>query len=227
MNYEEIYAQQSQHFESPWFQGCSFSNEWRNEWKRVLRSAARKPEPYPPQRPGAVMALEHEFRGTPFVFHLDRDKLWDWFGQDGRLKERRIFLARELTKNTNGELGIKDSPLTWDPELAEPMVDPEGKEIFAVSLPGVPPPLRVVYGNQRVDHCFGGWRKNKLPIYLVQAEFTPAFLADSFEVALYLFWMDVCIFSENRLKLKEKDLKPLLHIFRPSSMLTVKGLLER
>jgi len=43
-------------------------------------------------------------------------------------------------------------------------------------------------------------------------------------VALYLFWMDVCIMMENRVKLKDKDLQPLLHIFRETSMLTIKGL---
>lgn len=224
MDYEALYIAQAPHFEAPCLKGFSFANEWRSEWKRVLRAAARNPEVYPVQRQEAVYPLPHDFQGTEILFQFDRDKLWDWFLRDGKLKERRVFLPRELKTNLDGEVGIKDSQLTWDAEAPEPTVSPEGKEIFAASLPGLPPPLRVVYGGQRVGHCFTGWKKNKLPIYLIQAEFTPAFLGDSFQAALYLFWMDVCILSENRLKLKEADLKPLLHIFRPSSMLTVKGL---
>ncbi len=224
MDYEALYAAQAPHFEAPLFKGLSFANEWRNEWKRVLRNAARAPEEYPPQRPQAVCELPLTFQGTEIRFRLDRDKLWDWFVRDGKLKERRVFLHRELKRGIDGEFGIRDSQLTWDADDREPTVDPAGKELLVVSLPGVPPPLRLVYGAHRVEHCLTGWKKNKLPIYLVQAEFTPAFLTDSFQAALYLFWMDVCILSENRLKLKEADLKPLLHIFRPSSMLTVKGL---
>lgn len=224
MDYEALYIAQSKHFDAPFLKGFSFANEWRNEWKRILRAAARAPELYPVQRPEAVYSLPHSFYDTQILFQFDRDKLWDWFQRDGRLKERRVFLPRELKMNGDGEVGIKDSQLTWDPDAPEPTVDPAGKEIFAASLPGLPPPLRVVYGGQRVEHCFTGWKKNKLPIHLIQAEFIPAFLGDSFQVALYLFWMDVCILSENCIKLKEKDLRPLLHIFRDSSMLTVKGL---
>ncbi len=224
LDYEEFYITQLSHFDSPWLKGCSFANEWRNEWKRVLRAAARNPEAYPVRRPEAVFTLPHTFQDASVTFHLDQDKLWDWFLRDGNLKERRVFLARELTRNSEGEVGIRDSQLTWDAGLEEPAVPEGGKEIFAASLPGLPPPLRVVYGNRRVEGCFTGWKKKRLPIYLIRPEFTPAFLGDSFETALYLFWMDVCILSENRLKLKDKDLRPLLHIFRESSMLTVKGL---
>lgn len=224
MDHEALYIAQAPHFEAPFLKGLSFANEWRNEWKRVLRNAARNPVDYPLQRSEAVCELPHTFQGTDVLFRLDRDKLWDWFQRDGKLKERRVFLQRELRRSVEGDFGIRDSQLTWDADVPEPTVEPGGKEIFAVSLPGVPPPLQVVYGAGRVENCLTGWKKNKLPIYLIQAEFTPAFFTDSFQVALYLFWMDVCILSENRLKLKEKDLKPLLHIFRPSSMLTVKGL---
>lgn len=224
MDYEALYIAQSPHFEADFLKHISFAEEWRNEWKRVLRAAARSPEVYPPQRPEALCDLPLSFMGSDITFRLDRDKLWDWFQRDGRLKDRRVFLSRELKRSAEGDFGIRDSQLTWDADLSEPTVPADGKEIIAVSLPGVPPPLRVVYGNQRVEHCLTGWRKNKLPIYLVQAEFTPAFFEDSFQVALYLFWMDLCILSENWSKVKAKDLKPLLHIFRDSSMLTVKGL---
>ena len=56
MNYEELYAAQTAFFDAPWLKGCSFANEWRNEWRRVLRAAARDPQPYPPQNPAAVFS---------------------------------------------------------------------------------------------------------------------------------------------------------------------------
>ena len=224
MTYEELYAAQAALFDAPWLKGCSFANEWRNEWRRVLRSAVRSPQSYPAARDEAVFPLEHTFQDTSVTFHFDQDKLWDWFQRDGKLKERRVFLPRELTRNLEGCVGIRDSQLTWDEALDEPTVSPEGQEILVASLPGFPPPLRVVYGNRRVEGCFTGFKKRKLPIFLIQADFVPAFLGDSFEVALYLFWMDVCIMMENRVKLKDKDLQPLLHIFRETSMLTIKNL---
>ena len=46
-----------------------------------------------------------------------------------------------------------------------------------------------------------------------------------FEVCLYLFLMDYCIIKEDYQKVKDEELKPLLHIFQPSPMLKIKGLL--
>jgi hypothetical protein len=37
--------------------------------------------------------------------------------------------------------------------------------------------------------------------------------------------MDCCIIKENYTKVKDADLKQFLHIFRPSPMLKIKGLL--
>ena len=224
MNYEDPYAGQTAFFDAPWLKGCSFANEWRNEWRRILRAAARVPQTYPPQNPEAVFAVAHTFQDTPFTFHFDLEKVWDWFRRDSALPEHRVFLPRELTRNLEGEVGIRDSQLTWDPAAPEPEPSDGGREILVCSLPGTPPPLRVISGNRRGESSFTGFKKRKLPLCLIQAEFTPAFLADSFEVALYLFWMDVCILMENRVKLKDKDLQPLLHVFRPSSLLTIKGL---
>ena len=102
----------------------------------------------------------------------------------------------------------------------------KGREIIVCSLPAFPPPLQAVYGNRRVEGGFHGFLKpNKLSVLLIQAEFTPAFLGSAFEVCLYLFWMDCCILIENQFKLKPDRLRPLLHIFRRPSMLTLKELL--
>ena len=37
--------------------------------------------------------------------------------------------------------------------------------------------------------------------------------------------MDYCIIKEDYQKVKDEELKPLLHIFKPSPMLKIKGLL--
>ena len=64
-----------------------------------------------------------------------------------------------------------------------------------------------------------------LPLFLIQTDFVPAFLGSPFEVCLYLFLMDTCIIKEDHQKVKDEDLRKLLHIFKASPMLRIKGLL--
>ncbi|MEG2678981.1 MAG: hypothetical protein RR949_03510 [Oscillospiraceae bacterium] len=221
---EELYVSMLPLLDAPWLEKCSFGNEFRNEWKRVLRSAARNVQDYSPVDPDAIYAVPHSFEGTDLTFHFDQLKLAEWFRMDTDAKERKAFMPRELTRNIEGNVGIQQSTLRWDVNAVEPLVPEEGKEILVCSLPGFPPPLQTVYGNRRVEGNFHGFKNRKLSIFLVRPELTPAFLCSSFEVCAYLFWMDCCIMMENRPKLKDKDLQPLLHIFRPSSMLKLKGL---
>lgn len=224
---EIVYRQILPLFESDWLRECAFGDEFRNEWKRVLRNAARNDRPYPPETPEAVFPVHHVFEGVPFTFHFDQKRLFGWYCEDCKLKERRVFQPRELTRSgADGTVGIGPSKLRWDSDASEPEVPEEGREIIICSLPGIPPPLQVVYGNRRVEGGFHGFLKpNKLNVLLIQAEFTPAFLGSAFEVCLYLFWMDCCILIENQPKLKPDRLRPLLHIFRRPSMLTLKELL--
>lgn len=224
-DYEAVYASMAPLFDSLWLKRCGFANEFRNEWRRLLRASARDPRPYPSKDEAAVLPVAHSYQGTELTFHFDQLKLWDWYVRDGKETARRVFLSKDMKRTAEGTLEFHDSECTYDSGAEEPAVPERGKEIFVCALPGSPPPLRVVYGNRRVEGGFTGLRKNRLPFYLVQTDFVPAFLCDSFEVCAYLFWMDCCIIGENCVKVGEKDLKPLLHIFRPSSMLTVKGLL--
>ena len=46
-----------------------------------------------------------------------------------------------------------------------------------------------------------------------------------FEICLYLFLMDICIIREDYQQVKDEELRNLLHLFRPSPMLKIKGLL--
>ena len=226
-NSEIVYRQILPLFESDWLKECAFGDEFRNEWKRILRNAARNDRLYPPETPEAVFPVHHVFEGVPFTFHFDQKRLFGWYCEDCKLKERRVFQPRELTRSgADGTVGIGPSKLRWDSDASEPEVPEEGGEIIVCSLPGFPPLLQVVYGNCRVDSGFHGFLKpNRLNVLLIQAEFTPAFLGSAFEVCLYLFWMDCCILIENQPKLKPDRLRPLLHIFRRPSMLTLKELL--
>ena len=207
-----------------WLKKCSFAAEFQSEWHRVLRGALRNGQSYAPVNPDAVFCVPCNFQDTPFVFHFDQSKLADWFRQDSSIRERHVFLPKELTRGMDGAVCYYDSALRYDSGAPEPVVAEGSTEIFVCSLPGFPPPLQVVYGSKYVEHSFCGLWKRKLPVFLIPAEFTPAFLGDSFEVCLYLFWMDCCIIMENHAKVSDKRLKPLLHIFRDSSMLTVKKL---
>lgn len=226
-NRENVYRQLLPLFESEWLKKCTFGDEFRNEWKRVLRNALRNDESYQPETLDAVFSVNHSFEDVNFTFHFDQNRLLGWYQEDCRRKERRVFLTRQLTRSRiDGSVGIQSSKLNYDSTVLEPTVPETGDEIFVCSLPGFPPPLQVIYGNQRVEKNFHGiLGRNKLNIQLIRAEFTPAFLCSAFEVCLYLFWMDCCIMMENQPKIKADRLRPLLHIFRRPSMLTLKGLL--
>ena len=83
----------------------------------------------------------------------------------------------------------------------------------------------MVYGNKWVEKTISPLRRSSVALFLIRTPFVPAFLLSPFEVCLYLFLMDCCIIQEDWQKVKDADLKPLLHIFQPSPMLRIKGLL--
>ena len=109
-----------------------------------------------------------------------------------------------------------------DPETALPESD---RNIMACAMPGLPPELHIVYGNKWIARRLSPLLQRSLPLFLIQTDYVPAFLANPFEVCLYLFLMDYCIIKEDYQKVKDEDLKGFLHIFRPSPMLKIKGLL--
>lgn len=224
-NYELLYQGMAPLFDQKWLKDCAFANEFRNEWRRVLRASARNNQSYFPKNQDAVFSCSHTFEGVTLPLHFDQLKLADWFQRDSKGKQRRVFFSRVLTRSRfDGTIGYHSSPLLYDKDRQEPAI-PDGKQVFVCSLPGFPPPLQTIYGHQRVENGFYGLvGKNKLDVFLVAPEFLPAFLCNSFELCAYLFWMDCCIMMENRVKLRDKDLQGLLHIFRPDSMLTLKGL---
>lgn len=224
-NYEDAFQSATELFSSKWMQNCSFAEEFRNKWHRILRTNVRSEKNTLPENAETIFPVSCSFHGGNIIFHFDQEKLFDWFRQDSLGKERRVFISKDLTRGLSGELSFHDSPFHYNSTAAEPSIPEKGTEIFVCSLPGFPPPLQVIYGNKRIERSFHGFKKRKLSFYLIPAEFTPAFLCTPFEKCLYLFWMDCCIMMENRAKLKDKDLKPLLHIFRQTSILTVEKII--
>ena len=111
------------------------------------------------------------------------------------------------------------------PTLPEAALEERDRNILAAAFPGLPPELYVVYGNKWVDRVVNPLRRSSVALFLIRTPFVPAFLLSPFEICLYLFLMDCCIIREDCQKVKDEELKPLLHIFQPSPMLKIKGLL--
>ena len=135
-----------------------------------------------------------------------------------------VFKAQKLKHSRQGTLSLHDSPCDFDPDLPETALTEDMRNIVAAALPELPPRLRIVYGNKWVNGRFNAFMNTRLSLFLIETDYVPAFLATPFEVCLYLFMMDYCIIKENYKKVKDDDLWQFLHIFRPSPMLKIKGL---
>ncbi|MCI8650700.1 MAG: hypothetical protein HFG20_11360 [Anaerotruncus sp.] len=223
-DYESLYQEIAPIFGAAWLKERAFAGAFRDKWQRTLRASARGNQDWLPENPDAIFAVSHTFQGVTLTFHFDQLKLADWFAQDSKRRQRRVFQPQTLTRRVDGSVGYYGSPMQYTADAPELCIPEKGKEIFVCTLPGLPPILQTVYGNKRVENRFHGLLgRNKLEVFFIGTEFTPAFLCGSFEMCVYLFWIDCCILQENYGKLKDDELKGLLHIFRSNSMLTLKG----
>ena len=119
--------------------------------------------------------------------------------------------------------GTPKNPLSAN-IAAEAALTEDMRNVIAAALPGLPPYLQIVYGNKWVESRFNAFMNSRLTVFLIETDYVPAFLASPYEIALYLFMMDLCIIRENTEKVRDEELKKILHIFRPSPMLRIKGL---
>ena len=110
-------------------------------------------------------------------------------------------------------------------EETESALEERDRNILAAAFPGIPAELYVVYGNKWVDKKISPLSRSSVALFLIRTPFVPAFLLSPFEICLYLFLMDCCILREDYGKVRDEELKPLLHLFQPSPMLKIKGLL--
>ena len=202
----------------------SYYPEFRRAWDRLFL-AALDADDYCELSAPEIYALSHSFAGVDAVFHFDQLKIADWYRQDSGRSKRVVFLPKTFKRSPNGGLSFHDSPCDYDPAAPEPCISDESRNIVAVALPQLPPRLSIVYGTRWVDSRFNALLKTRLSLFLVETDYVPAFLSSPFEVCLYLFLMDYCIIKENYTKVEDDKLREFLHIFRPSPMLKIKGLL--
>lgn len=206
--------------------GREYGAEFRTLWNTLFDRVTEHPRTYPPKSGDSTLALPFSFAGIETTFHFDQLKMDEWFRRDINQRRPVVFKAEKLKRDASGVLTFHDSLCSYNGKAPERALTEDNKNIFACALPGLPPRLGIVYGNKWVDSRFTALRRHTLQLYLIQTDYAPAFLQSDLEVCLYLFLMDYCIIRENTGKVKDTELRPFLHVFRPSPMLQVKGLLE-
>lgn len=212
-------------FLDPEIREREYAADFRRDWDRVLKKALHSQTSYLPDDRKAVYTVKHRFDGFNLTLHFDQVKMQDWYEKELKRKSKAIFVAKRLKRSRDGVLSLQDSICRYDPSAKEPALTEEMKNIIACALPGLPPELCVVYGNKWVDSKFNVFHQRSLSLLFLNTDYVPTFLGSPLEVALYLFLMDCCIIKENYAKVKDADLRQFLHIFRPSPMLKIKGLL--
>lgn len=199
--------------------------DFRRGWERVFNAALDSGESYLPDEAGAIFTVRHQYGGFDMALHFDQVKLADWYQHEMDRKSKVIFVPKRLKRSMSGVLRLEDSICHYDPHAPEPMLVEAQKNIICCALPGLPPELQVIYGNRWVDSRFNAFRQRHLSLYFLNTDYVPAFLGSPVEVCVYLFLMDCCIIKENYTKVEDDELRKFLHIFRPSPMLKIKGLL--
>ena len=199
--------------------------DFRRGWDAVLKRALNA-EPYQfPEKDGAVFTVQQEIFGLSAEFSFDQAKMAEWFKNEQKRKSKAIFYPKRLKRSRNGIITYDDSVCRADLSAKEICLSEEDRNIIACAIPGLPPELAVVYGNKWVSEKFNPLLQRRISMFLVETDYVPAFLGSAFEVALYLFLMDYCIIKADYSKVKDEDLRKFLHIFRPSPMLKIKGLI--
>lgn len=226
MNNRELYKSVLNLLQDYSVKDREYYSQFSEQWKWLFEKALERNKTYLPEDASAIFTVKHSFSGIDMSFHFDQPKMANWFEEDSKAKKRAAFIPKRLKRSKAGVLSFHDSICAYDPDAGELTLTKKMKNIFACSLPGLPPALSVVYGNKWVDSMFNVFRQNSLPLYLVPPDYVPAFLGSDFEICLYLFMMDYCIIRENYKKVEDQELRQFLHIFRPSPMLLVKGLLS-
>lgn len=206
--------------------GREYYPDFRRGWDPLLKKALENAAIYTPQSPAGVYTVSHSYGGLNLELHFDQLKMYDWFVKELNRRSQAIFTPKKLKRNRAGVLSFHDSVCHYEPEAAEPELTDKMKNIIACALPGIPPELQIVYGNKWVNSKFSVLKQSSLSLFLLNTDYVPAFLGNSLEVCLYLFCMDICIVTENYTKVKDPELRKYLHIFRPSPMLAIKGLLR-
>lgn len=212
-------------FQDPAIREREYYPDFRRGWERMLKNAMEAPISYLPENPEAIYTVRHSWSGVDLTLHFDQLKMADWYAREMNRRSKTIFTVKKLKRSRAGVLSFHDSVCHYEPEAPESALTDNLKNIIACALPGLPPALEIVYGNKWVNSKFNVFKQSSLTLFLLNTDYVPAFLGSSLEVCLYLFLMDCCIIKENYTKVKDADLRQVLHVFRPSPMLAIKGLL--
>lgn len=212
-------------FQDPDIRERSYYPEFRRSWDAAFKRAKGKEENYFDFSSPACCIMHNDFAGISFDFHIDQLKICEWYEKELKNRKKVVFFGKKLKRDKkSGNLMFHDAVCTYDPEAEETALEENMRNIIACALPCAPAAMQIVYGNKWVEKRFNPLRRNTVDIFLIGTDYVPAFLGSAFEVVLYLFLMDYCIIKTNIGKVKDEDLKPLLHIMRPSPMLRIKGL---
>ncbi len=221
---EAIYDAIESLYQDEAVRGRTYYADFRRGWDRLLSRALKMDECWLPQNKDSIFTVSHRYGGIDLTLDFDQLKIAEWFEKEADRRSKAIFVAKRMDRSRRGDLSFHDSVCHYDPDAPERALGEEIKNIIACALPGLPPELQIVYGNKWVDKRTGILLNRSLPFSLLNTDFVPAFLADPFQVCLYLFMMDICIIKENYQKVKDDELRKYLHVFRPSPMLAIKGI---
>ena len=225
MDCEKIYRSIPMLWNDTAVTGWAFFAEFRGEWRRLLEKALESDTVYFDASAQTVTRLPVAFCGLETEFCFDRAKIAEWYEKEVNRGKRTVFYPERLRREGSGKLSFKGVSCLYDPNLSEPELEKGSKAVFACAVPSVPVEMRVISGNSCVENQINPFAKRKVSLYRIPTDYVPAFLASPFEVCLYLFLMDYCILKEDAGKVKDEEMKPLLHIFRPSPMLKIKGII--
>ena len=212
-------------YQDPAIRNRKYYPDFRRSWNALLEPASESEELYFPPEEDSVIVIHSDYGGLDYDFHLSQQKMADWYYQEVKRGKRVVFDPKRFKRSRNGQLSYHESICWSHPEFSETALPESDKNIMACAMPGLPPELHIVYGNKWIETRINPLRKNSLPLFLIQTDYVPAFLASPFEICLYLYLMDYCIIKADYEKVKDEELRNFLHIFRPSPMLKIKGLL--
>lgn len=226
-NKRTIYEKAVDLMQDPAIRSREFYSEFHRLWTETFRLALASETKYFPEDSDDIITVPCTgFPELGLEFHLSQRKIFDWYQKETSARKKIVFEAKRFSRNLKGQIFYDKVPCTYDPQLPEPALTERMRNIVACAFPGHVPDLRIVYGNKWVNEKFNVFLQRRLTLYLIQTDYVPAFLVDPFEVCMYLFLMDYCIIKEDSPKVKDAALRTLLHIFRPSPMLMIKGLIN-
>ncbi len=212
-------------FQDPAVRERAYYPDFRRAWTGILDRALESEEMYFDILSSSSYPVHVDFEGFHIDFHVDQLKIAEWYEKETASKKKLVFFEKRLKRSKVPEvLMFHEAVCRYDPHAEEPALEEDVRNIVAAAVPGIPASMRIIYGNKWVNSRFSVLRPNSLPVFLIGTDYVPAFLGSPSEAAVYLFLMDICIIRENFRKVKDKDLKGLLHGLRPSPMLRIKGL---